>query len=225
LSLSSWEYSLARAYLTSHAADDVPHIGGTLMKHLTGTCDLLRQWDRAGELCLAGLCHTMYGTDGYPKPLENPAQRDKLAAIIGEKAEELVYFYASCDRGWLYPQLAPEISSGALVGIHDIETAKQRLRDGAVLGRPLDSSAGTPITFRDRFSGKVFIPAPEVFASFLELTFANELEIIRGQWPHVPEQNRLLWQAIFERCRDQVSEAAYECFRDSFELNRRQVAA
>ena len=221
MSLTSWEYSLARMYLTSHSAEQVPHVGGSLLKHLTGTCDLLRQWDRPGEICLAGLCHTMYGTDGYPNPLEDPTRRDKLAAIIGHKAEELVYFYASCDRGWLYPQLAP----GALVGIHDVEAAKQRLKQGVVAGAPLESSAGAVITFRDRFSGKVIIPYPEVFASFLELTFANELEIIRRQWPHLPDQNRILWQAIFERCRELVSEAAYDCFRETFDLDRRKAAA
>jgi hypothetical protein len=221
VSLSSWEYSLARAYLSSHSADQVPHVGGTLMKHLRGTCDLLRQWDRPGEICLAGLCHTAYGTDGYPNPLEDPTRRDRLAAIIGREAEELVYFYASCDRCWLYPQLVP----GALVGIHDVETAKKRMREAVVPARLPEASAGTPITFRDRFSGKVIIPAPEVFSSFLELTFANELEIIRGQWPHLPEENRVLWQAIFERCRSLVSEAAYDCFRETFELDRRNAAA
>jgi len=194
VSLSSWEYSLARAYLSSHSADQLPHVGGTLMKHLCGTCELLRQWDRPAEICLAGLCHTMYGTDGYPNPLEDPARRDKLAAIIGREAEALVYFYASCDRGWLYPQFAP-------------------------------AATGTAITFRDRFSGKVFIPSPDGFAAFLELTFANELEIIRGQWPHVPQQNRIQWQTIFERCRNLVSDAAFECFHRTFDLTLRKPAA
>lgn len=221
MSLTAQEYSLARAFLTSHSAERVPHVGGTLMKHLSGTCDLLRRWERPAEICLAGLCHTTYGTDGYPNPLEDPTRRDKLAAVIGREAEELVYFYASCDRGWLYPQLAP----GALVGIRDMAAAEQRLREGVVSGRPLGTITGAMITFRDRFSGNVVIPSPELFASFLELTFANELEIIRGQWPHVPEQNRLQWQAIFEACRDQVSEPAYDCFRETFELTPRKSAA
>ncbi len=220
MSLTSWEYSLARLYLSSHAAEAVPHVGGTLLKHLTGTCDLLRQWDCPGEMCLAGLCHTAYGTDGYPSPLEDPAQREKLAGIIGREAEELVYFYASCDRGWLYPQLAP----GAIVGIHDVEAARKRLQAAVVPGATAGPSIEAAITYRDRFSGKIFVPSRAAFSSFLELTFANELEIIRGQWPQLLEQNRVLWQAIFERCRDQVSEAAYECFRETFELTGRLVA-
>ena len=221
MSLSSWEYSLARLYLTSHSAEQTPHVGGTLLKHLSGTCDLLRRWERPAEICLAGLCHTMYGTDGYPNPLEDPTRRDKLAAIIGSDAEQLVYFYASCDRSWLYPQLAP----GALVGIHDIREAERRLQEGVLPGRPPATSTGATITFRDRFSGEVVVPSPDVFSSFLELTFANELEIIRGQWPHVPDRNRVLWQAIFESRRDQVSEAAYDCFRETFEMTPRKSAA
>jgi len=33
------------------------------------------------------------------------AGRDELAAVIGEEAERLVYFYASCDRHFSYPHL------------------------------------------------------------------------------------------------------------------------
>ena len=36
----------------------------------------------------------------------SPGRRDELAAIIGEEAERLVYFYGSCDRRFSYPCLA-----------------------------------------------------------------------------------------------------------------------
>jgi hypothetical protein len=32
-------------------------------------------------------------------------ERNKLAAVIGEEAERLVYFYAGCDRAFSYPRL------------------------------------------------------------------------------------------------------------------------
>jgi hypothetical protein len=54
---------------------------------------------------LAGLCHAYYGTDGFPAALGDTAHREELAAIIGEEAERLVYFYASCDRRFSYPHL------------------------------------------------------------------------------------------------------------------------
>jgi hypothetical protein len=55
---------------------------------------------------LAGLSHAFYGTDGFATALGSPSRRDELAAIIGEEAERLVYFYASCDRRFSYPRLA-----------------------------------------------------------------------------------------------------------------------
>jgi hypothetical protein len=38
--------------------------------------------------------------------LGEPASRGELAGVIGEEAERLVYFYASCDRHFSYPHLA-----------------------------------------------------------------------------------------------------------------------
>ncbi|MBI3861865.1 MAG: hypothetical protein HY290_08205 [Planctomycetia bacterium] len=211
MSQSSREFAAARAYLLSHSADLVAHPGGTLMKHLNGTCELLRAWNTPAEICLAGLCHTAYGTDGWPNTMEDPARRGKLTDIIGPDGEQLVYFYAACDRAWLYPQLAP----GALVGIHDLERAREVQRN-----IPASITGETAITFRDRFSGNVFVPSPDVYAAFLELTFANELEIIRARWTQISERNRIMWQALFEACRKHVSEAAYDCYRETFQLGR-----
>ena len=50
--------------------------------------------------------HAFYGTDGFATALGSHARRDDLAAITGEEAEQLVYFYASCDRRFSYPRLA-----------------------------------------------------------------------------------------------------------------------
>lgn len=54
---------------------------------------------------LAGLCHAAYSTDGFATALLGLDERPLLAQVIGSGAEQLVYLYASCDRGQLYPQL------------------------------------------------------------------------------------------------------------------------
>lgn len=53
-----------------------------------------------------GLCHAWYGTDGFDAVLGDQAFRDELVTLIGEDAEQLVYFYASCDRRFSYHHLA-----------------------------------------------------------------------------------------------------------------------
>jgi uncharacterized protein (TIGR00369 family) len=92
--------------LASHGAREIPHPGGTLLAHLERVHALLGQWGARPVVRLAGLCHAYYGTDGFPTALGDPADRDELAAIIGEEAERLVYFYAGCDRRFSYPHLA-----------------------------------------------------------------------------------------------------------------------
>ncbi|MGH3256429.1 MAG: DUF6817 domain-containing protein [Streptosporangiaceae bacterium] len=91
--------------LASRGANEMPHRGGTLLAHLKRVHALLTQWGTTPVVQLAGLCHAYYGTDGFPTTLGDVAQREELAAIIGEEAERLVYFYASCDRRFSYPHL------------------------------------------------------------------------------------------------------------------------
>ncbi|GAA4638439.1 hypothetical protein GCM10023196_096080 [Actinoallomurus vinaceus] len=92
--------------LASHGANEIAHPGGTLLAHLERVQALLGAWGARPAVRLAGLCHAYYGTDGFPTGLGDTAQRDVLAAIIGEEAERLVYFYASCDRRFSYSHLA-----------------------------------------------------------------------------------------------------------------------
>ncbi|MFJ3235494.1 DUF6817 domain-containing protein [Streptomyces sp. NPDC086787] len=86
-------------------AADVPHPGGTLLAHLGRVRDQLAEWGARPALRLAGLCHAVYGTDGFPSALLPLDRRAELRSVIGAEAEEIVYFYASCDRAATYPAL------------------------------------------------------------------------------------------------------------------------
>jgi hypothetical protein len=92
--------------LASRGAAGISHPGGTLLAHLHRVHALLAQWDARPAMRLAGLYHAFYGTDGFATALGSHGRRHDLAAIIGEEAERLVYFYASCDRRFSYPRLA-----------------------------------------------------------------------------------------------------------------------
>jgi Domain of unknown function (DUF6817) len=172
-------YERAIAFLKSHSAHQIVHFNGDLLAHLEGTCHLLDSWGGSTSLCLAGLCHATYGTDGFALSLIDISQRSTLAGVIGSAAERLVYFYASCDRRYLYPQIVRASSSS--------------------------------ISFRDRFTGLVFVPDRELFSSFLELTFANELELARRDTEFLAQYGPSLFR-LFRRCDHLVSEAAYTCF-------------
>ena len=92
--------------LAARGAAGISHPGGTLLAHLQRVHALLAQWGARPAVQLAGLYHAFYGTNGFATALGSRGRRDELAAIIGEEAERLVYFYASCDRRYSYPCLA-----------------------------------------------------------------------------------------------------------------------
>ena len=93
------------AFLRSLGTADVPHPGGTLYEHLLRVGRRLAEWGAAPEVRVAGVCHAAYGTDGFGRSLLELAERAVLAGVIGERAEALVYLYASCDRAATYPRL------------------------------------------------------------------------------------------------------------------------
>lgn len=92
-------------FLRDRGADDMPHPGGTLLGHLGRVQGMLAEWGADADVRAAGLCHAAYGTDGFAHGLLAVADRATLVALIGERAEALVYLYASCDRGAVYPRV------------------------------------------------------------------------------------------------------------------------
>jgi len=86
-------------------ADARQHIDGDLAAHLHGTYLVLRDWGGSVDLCLAGLYHSVYGTDGYSHQLVSANQRQSVAALIGERSEAIVYLYCAALRLDLYPRI------------------------------------------------------------------------------------------------------------------------
>ena len=108
-------------------AAEVDHMGSDLLTHLQGTEAILRSWDAAEPVALAGLCHATYGTAGFPLALLPLDDRARLAAVIGAEAEATVYLYCSCRRdGW------PEVFEDRFTGERHDLTADQ-LRAMALL--------------------------------------------------------------------------------------------
>jgi catechol 2,3-dioxygenase-like lactoylglutathione lyase family enzyme len=96
------------AFLRSGGAGELRHPGGRLLDHLHRVRDLLAGWGADVDVQVAGLCHATYGTDGFDPSLLPVAERATLRGLIGERAEALVYLYASCDRSVVYPRIGRE---------------------------------------------------------------------------------------------------------------------
>jgi catechol 2,3-dioxygenase-like lactoylglutathione lyase family enzyme len=92
-------------FLLDRGAGRLPHPGGTLYEHLVRVAALLAEWGADEDLQAAGLCHACYGTAGYDHALLGLDERPVLSALVGARAESLVYLYGSCDRAAVYPAL------------------------------------------------------------------------------------------------------------------------
>ena len=95
-------------FLRAGGAGELRHPGGRLLDHLHRVRDLLADWGADVDVQVAGLCHAAYGTDGFDPSLLPLTERATLRALIGERAEALVYLYASCDRSVVYPRIGRE---------------------------------------------------------------------------------------------------------------------
>ena len=91
--------------LVAMGAGDFGHVAGTLAPHLANTAALLRQWGNRDALCVAGLYHAVYGTDGIRGELTSLACRSIIVDFIGTDAEAIVYVYAACDRDAFHPRI------------------------------------------------------------------------------------------------------------------------
>lgn len=167
-------------FLRGRGADGIAHPGGTLLAHLGRVADLLASWGADGDVQAAGLCHAVYGTDGYDRSLADLSERVAVTALIGRRAEELVYLYGSCDRAAVYPRLG-----------------------------------ATAVVFTDRFSGLDHQPDADALRAFLEITAANEFDVMVHNTELAAMHGAALYQ-LFERTGDQLSPAALDAWRKRF---------
>jgi uncharacterized protein DUF6817 len=95
--------------LLALGAGEFAHVSGSLATHLHGTETLLRRWGSREALCLAGLYHAVYGTDGIVGSLTSVGARKRIAELIGEEAERIAYLYGACARDAFHPRIgAPD---------------------------------------------------------------------------------------------------------------------
>lgn len=134
-------------FLADHGTATTPHLFGDLQTHLEGVEALVVAWGGDELVALAALGHATYGTDGFEPHLLEVNERNVLAAAIGEEAEAFVYFYAACDRDDFYPQLQDPAT-----GVDDLR-------------------------FRDRFTDAALPFDERRIRDFVDLTYANEVEL------------------------------------------------
>lgn len=92
-------YDMAVMFLKSLGAGKVSHAAErSLLAHLTAVFDVLHTWGHPHHIALAGLMHSIYGTDAFTHACLPPDKRDDVRAVIGDDAERLAYLFSALER-------------------------------------------------------------------------------------------------------------------------------
>jgi hypothetical protein len=91
-------------FLIEIRADKINHHGRTLLEHLKGTQQLLLEWGNNQTIALAGLMHSIYGTQEFKEKAISFKKRPQVTSLLGKKSEELVYLFGVADRREFYKQ-------------------------------------------------------------------------------------------------------------------------
>ena len=82
-------------FLLDNGIDENDHSQRSLLEHLTGTASLLMDWGCSNDVVLAGLCHSIYGTDSYHTVTVDHSKRNDVRNLIGERAETLAWEFGN----------------------------------------------------------------------------------------------------------------------------------
>ena len=82
-------------YLSSINADKIPHRESDLLTHSKNVADMLRVYGRPIDEQVAGLFHSVYGTEFQSYKITIP--RDTIRSLIGEYSESIVNVFCTLD--------------------------------------------------------------------------------------------------------------------------------
>ena len=85
-------------FLKSIGSDKIEHSGETLLEHLIGTSEKLKEMGAPQYLQDAGLFHSVYGTVYFMPDDGLIENRQVVKNLIGDKAEEIAYWFCILDK-------------------------------------------------------------------------------------------------------------------------------
>ncbi len=109
-----------KTVLENLGTDLTSHSGRSLYHHLDGVYALLKKWNNPEEISLAGLFHSIYGTQSFKTQTVLFENRNIIKSEIGSAAEELVYLFCTTDRATFFSS-AQVNGRHKLKNLHDIE--------------------------------------------------------------------------------------------------------
>ncbi len=171
-------------YLRSIECHLVSHSKRTLLDHLVGTHNLLQSWGASESLCLAGLFHSVYGTEGFHATLAGIPDRKIIINIIGKDAESLA---------WLF-------------GIRTNQSFWEQIR---VLTRQPDVSA---FTFANRLTGQPVPCTKDELLHVINIVLANAIDQVQHIPQHFTERHSGMFQQLLPFAMPEASASYTKAF-------------
>lgn len=92
-------------FLIGLGIEQVAHTQKNYLAHLINVYRLMESHGLDDVLCRAGLFHSIYGTEKFQGFKLEVSERERLATMIGDRAERLAYWNCFMDRASLDAQL------------------------------------------------------------------------------------------------------------------------
>jgi hypothetical protein len=93
-------------FLRGLGTEDVPHSGEKgFLSHLVAVCRDMEAWGGDRDLCRAALFHSIYGTELFRRFSLPVERRGEVRALIGDRAERIVFANCLMDRSTFDSQL------------------------------------------------------------------------------------------------------------------------
>src|ERR1700731_5004577 len=92
------DYKRLTDFLVGMGVEQVPPTHKSYLAHLIAVFHSLESQGYPGDVCRAGMFHSIYGTErfqGFTLPLD---RRGDVRALIGDRAEHLAYLNCAMDR-------------------------------------------------------------------------------------------------------------------------------
>src|SRR6516225_537345 len=85
-------------FFLSLGVDQVQHTHKSYLAHVIGVYRDMESAGCTGEVCRAGMFHSIYGTERFQRFALPLARRTEVRGLIGERAERLAYVNCAMDR-------------------------------------------------------------------------------------------------------------------------------
>lgn len=171
-------------FLRDCGAARLAHSGGTFLDHLKGVEHILDRWGTSLEVRMAGLMHSIYGTEGFPNLA--PVDEARVVDLLGADAEALVRRFCAMDTASLVDSVV-----GAAPAL--------RARDGQSL--PATPRQIDALLLLHLANTAEQLPRLRGLTQVIDDDHAEYLRLR----PYVPQAARVELDALFDRLRGEAS--------------------